>query len=137
MKKTISFVLILFPVSTMAIPLGNYIMVDRKGDGFVRFCKAETTEELENINLTKENIYLSLPEKTNYMILKKIQKNNGSILEVENQFKVEYKYLISKTNDDGVYQWEAYSGKKKIDDLSFFAIKKSFIGKIKDSGECQ
>ena len=58
-------------------------------------------------------------------------------MEVKNQFKVKYKYLISKTNDDGVYQWEAYSGKKKIDDLSFFAVKKSFIGKIKDSGECQ
>ncbi len=137
MKKTISFVLILFPVSTMAIPLGNYIMVDRKGDSFVQFCKAETTEELENINLTKGNIYLTLTEKTNYMILKKKKKNNGSMLEVENQFKVKYKYLISKTNDDGVYQWEAYSGKKKIDDLSFFAVKKSFIGKIKDSGECQ
>jgi len=103
----------------MVIPLGNYIMVDKKGESFIRFCKAETTEELENIISTKEDLYLSLPEKTNYMILKNLQKNNGSVLEVRNQFKV--KYLISKTKDDKVYHWETYSGKKKIDDLSLCA----------------
>jgi len=42
-------------------------------------------------------------------------------LEVKNQFKVKYKYLISKTNDGRVYHLEVYSGKKKIDDLSLCA----------------
>lgn len=58
----------------MVIPLGNYIMVDKKGESFIRFCKAETTEELENIILTKENLYLSLLEKQTIFFKKTYRK---------------------------------------------------------------
>lgn len=127
---TISF----FVTSTFAlVPLGDYVMVENKKDKFVRLCKAETTKEIENIVLTKNHLYLGLPEKTDYLILKKTDNS----LFVRNEFNVNYIYKVKRISSSNVYQWNAYEGSKRMDDLSFYAASKKDIGKFKTGGNCQ
>lgn len=127
---TISFLV----TSTYAfIPLGDYVMVEKKKAKFVRLCQSETTNEIENIVLTKSYLYLALPEKTNYFIYK---KTNNSLL-VRNEFKVNYIYKVKRLSDSNVYQWDAYEGNRRMDDLSFFAASKKDIGKFKIVGNCK
>lgn len=123
-----------FVTSAFALaPLGDYVMVEKKKGKFVRLCQAETTNEFENIVLTKNHLYLGLPEKTDYLILK--QTNNS--LFVRNGFNVNYIYKVKKLSNSNVYQWDAYDGIKRMDDLSFFAASKKDIGKFKPVGNCQ
>ncbi|WP_228256812.1 hypothetical protein [Acinetobacter sp. WCHAc060033] len=130
----LGLILSFFVTSAFAlVPPGDYVMVEKKKDKFVRLCQAETTNEIENIVLTKNHLYLGLPEKTDYLILK---KTNNSLF-VRNEFNVNYVYKIKKLNNGNVYQWDAYEGRRRMDDLSFYAVDKSDIGKFKTEGKCQ
>ena len=78
-------------------------------------------------------MYLGLPEKTDYLILKKTDNS----LFVRNEFNVNYIYKVKRISSSNVYQWNAYEGSKRMDDLSFYAASKKDIGKFKTGGNCQ
>ncbi|WP_228146094.1 hypothetical protein, partial [Acinetobacter baumannii] len=117
MKKLISLlVLIIVAFPTVArIPKGDYIMIDKKKGGFVRLCKSESTEELENIILTDKSLHLALPESTEYLILKEKMNKNEHILEVRNPYNIVYTYKIKKINNIVKLLYYSYKIRKKLE----------------------
>ena len=117
LKKLISLlVLIIVAFPTVArIPKGDYIMIDKKKGGFVRLCKSESTEELENIILTDKSLHLALPESTEYLILKEKMNKNEHILEVRNPYNIVYTYKIKKINNIVKLLYYSYKIRKKLE----------------------
>lgn len=40
-------------------------------------------------------------------------------------------------NNTNVYQWDAYTGNKRIEDLSFFSVDRRNVNKINGVGVCK